>query len=81
MSKWLESSPIGKAIVEQSETILLLSNPKAKKADYCDHLNMSEEEFNFVVTTKPDDYHFLIEMDISRAEKYEKIRDYYRIEQ
>lgn len=113
----LANSPIGTAIIEQSETILLLSNPKARESDYCDKLKMTKEEYEFVKTALPEKYEFLIkkgdyraiakinlahlgnmvkvfstskdnvdsleeinEMDINRAEKYEKIREYYRIE-
>ncbi|MCD8213458.1 MAG: VirB3 family type IV secretion system protein [Campylobacter sp.] len=114
----IAKSEVGTAIVEQSETILLLSNPKAKRNDYCGALNMSEEEYNFVKTTSPESYQFLIkkdvsyraiatinlahignmvkvlstakvyvneleeinEMDISREEKYEKIKELYKID-
>lgn len=60
----IASSPIGTAIIEQSETILLLSNPKAKKEDYCDSLNMSEMEYEFVKTTPPEDYLFLVKKGV-----------------
>ena len=60
----IASSPIGTAIIEQSETILLLSNPKAKKEDYCDSLNMSEMEYEFVKNTPPEDYLFLVKKGV-----------------
>lgn len=60
----IANSSIGTAIIEQSETILLLSNPKARKEDYCDRLNMSEMEYEFVKNTQPDDYLFLVKKGV-----------------
>ncbi len=60
----IAKSDIGTAIMEQSETILLLSNPKAKEDDYCRALNMSEAEYQFVKTTIPEKYEFLIKKGV-----------------
>lgn len=60
----IAKSDIGTAIVEQSETILLLSNPKAKEEDYCKALNMSQAEYEFVKTTIPEKYEFLIKKGV-----------------
>lgn len=56
----IAKSSIGTAIMEQSETVLLLSNPKAKETDFCGSLGMSEAEYQFVKTTDPEKYEFLI---------------------
>ena len=53
-------SKIATAVIEQSATILLLANPQAKKVDYVDRLNLSEEEFEFVKKVDPNKYKFLV---------------------
>lgn len=60
----IAKSDIGTAIMEQSETVLLLSNPKAKEEDYCKALNMSIAEYEFVKTTIPEKYEFLIKKGV-----------------
>ncbi len=61
------NSPIATAILEQSATILLLSNPKAKHKDYVEKLNLSEEEFEFVKSTIPSTYKFIIKKAEEKA--------------
>ena len=53
-------SKIATAVIEQSATILLLANPQAKKVDYVDRSNLSEEEFEFVKNVDPNKYKFLV---------------------
>ena len=75
----LAGSSIATALIEQSENILLLANPQGNKEDYVDNLSMSQEEFDFVKTTDPDAYKFMIKkgknertvasMDFSRIGK------------
>lgn len=57
-------SNIATAILEQSATILLLSNPKAKEEDYCGKLNLTQEEYLFAKNTLPDEYKFLIKKGV-----------------
>lgn len=61
------SSGISTALLEQSATVLLLSNPKAKEEDYCGKLNLSKEEFEFVKNTIPSEYKFIIKKAEERA--------------
>ena len=61
----LASSDIATALIEQSETILLLSNPQGRHDDYVKNLSMTEEEFNFVKTTDPSAYQFMIKKGIN----------------
>lgn len=60
-------SPIASAIIEQSATILLLSNPQAKEDDYCKALNLSKEEYEFAKNTIPSMYQVLIKKAEERA--------------
>ncbi|MBZ7978541.1 VirB3 family type IV secretion system protein [Campylobacter sp. RM12642] len=60
-------SPIASAIIEQSATILLLSNPQAKEDDYCKVLNLSKEEYEFAKNTIPSMYQVLIKKAEERA--------------
>lgn len=60
-------SSIATAVIEQSSTILLLSNPKGRKTDYVDNLHMSEEEYDFVINTIPSNYRFIIKKANERA--------------
>lgn len=60
-------SDIATAILEQSATILILSNPKAKREDYVEKLAMSEIEYQFAKTTIPSQYKFLIKKAEERA--------------
>lgn len=60
-------SPIASAIMEQSATILLLSNPQAKEDDYCKALNLSKEEYEFAKNTIPSMYQVLIKKAEERA--------------
>lgn len=53
-------SKIATAVIEQSSTILLLANPKAKEIDYISNLNISQEEYEFVKNVNPNLYKFLI---------------------
>ena len=52
-------SPIARAILEQSATLVLLANDKAQEEDYCKALNLSKEVYEFVKTTMKTDYKFL----------------------
>ncbi len=52
-------SPIARAILEQSATLVLLANDKAQEEDYCKALNLSKEVYEFVKTTMKTDYRFL----------------------
>lgn len=63
----LAKSDIATALIEQSATVLLLSNPKAKEEDYIKSLNMTEEEYEFVVTADPSKYLFLVKQNEKRA--------------
>lgn len=54
------NSPIKAALIEQSSTIILLSNPQAKRVDYVDKLNMTEEEYEFVKSIDPSLYCFMV---------------------
>ena len=60
-------SSIATAILEQSATILLLSNPKAKEDDYCGKLNLTQEEYLFAKNTLPSEYKFLIKKADERS--------------
>ena len=60
-------SSIATAILEQSATILLLSNPKAKEDDYCGKLNLTQEEYLFAKNTLPNEYKFLIKKADERS--------------
>ena len=60
-------SDIATAILEQSATILILSNPKAKRSDYVEKLAMSNVEYNFAKNTIPSHYKFLIKKAEERA--------------
>ena len=59
----LAKSKYAAGIVEQSETVLLLSNPKASFDDY-EKLSVTEEEFAFVKTTSPTLYRFIIKKGV-----------------
>lgn len=52
--------PIATAIIEQSPTTLLLSNPKANEKDYVKILKVTKEEYEFVKTTPTSNRQFLI---------------------
>ncbi|OCS32906.1 VirB3 family type IV secretion system protein (plasmid) [Campylobacter fetus] len=52
--------PIATAIIEQSPTAILLSNPKANEDDYVKILKISKEEYDFVKTTPPTARQFLV---------------------
>lgn len=60
-------SNIATAILEQSETKILLSNPSGRESDYCDKLDLSQEEFEFVKTTLPNEYQFLVKKSSEKA--------------
>jgi type IV secretion system protein VirB4 len=53
-------SKIADAIIEQSPTQIFLPNPKARHEDYCDGFSLSEQEFNFIKNTAPEERTFLI---------------------
>lgn len=52
-------SPIARAIIEQSATVVILSNDKAQRSDYVEALNLSEEAYYFAKETNKLDYLFL----------------------
>lgn len=52
--------PIATAIIEQSPTAILLSNPKANEDDYTKILKISKEEYEFVKETPPTARQFLV---------------------
>jgi type IV secretion system protein VirB4 len=61
------SSKIGKTIVQQVATQILLSNPKADKADYTEGLKLSEEEFDLVKSFSVESRKFLIKKSKTSA--------------
>ena len=52
-------SPIARAIIEQSATVVILSNDKAQRSDYVEALNLSDEAYYFAKETNKLDYLFL----------------------
>ena len=56
----LAKSNIKTALIEQSSTIILLSNPQAKRVDYVDGLNMTNEDYEFVKNIDPNLYCFMV---------------------
>lgn len=60
----LAKSSIATALIEQSETILLLSNPQANLEDY-KRLSMTKEEFDFVKLINPNLYLFLVKKGVN----------------
>lgn len=61
----IEQSSIAPALIEQSATVILLSNPRAKESDYCVHLSMTKEEYAFVKQTDPKLYRFIVKKGVS----------------
>jgi type IV secretion system protein VirB4 len=53
-------SSVGKSVLEQSATLILLRNPKATRADYVDGLHLTEKEYELVRTLPEDSRRFLV---------------------
>ncbi len=55
------NSPIAHTLIEQCATFIFMPNPKAKREDYIDGLNLTEREFELVKThLQPNSRQFLI---------------------
>ncbi|OCR84643.1 type IV secretion system protein VirB4, partial [Campylobacter fetus] len=52
--------PISKTLIEQSATMFFLPNPKAKKEDYVDGLNLTETEYEIIKNFDPASRQFLV---------------------
>lgn len=73
------NSPIADSIIEQSHTQIFLANPKATKERYCEGFKLSEQEFDFIKNTAPEDRCFLVKhnhdsviakLDLSDMDEY-----------
>ncbi|HEN3303486.1 TPA: VirB4 family type IV secretion/conjugal transfer ATPase [Yersinia enterocolitica] len=53
-------SDISRAIIEQTETFIMLPNSKAQRSDYVDVLGFSEKEFEIISSLESDSREFLI---------------------
>ena len=53
-------SPIARAVIEQSSTMILLPNPKATVKDYVDGLKITPKEYDIVRSLDPDSRTFLV---------------------
>ena len=60
-------SKIATALIEQSATILLLGNMRAKREDYIEKLSITDKEFEFVKNTKKSEYQFIVKKGEERA--------------
>lgn len=54
------SSPIAKALIEQTATYIYLPNPAADRADYMDGFKLTETEYDLVRTLPENSRYFLI---------------------
>lgn len=61
------NSPIGKTLVQQCATLILLPNPQADKADYVDGLKLTEAEFEVVRNLDEESRSFLIKQGSNSA--------------
>jgi len=57
--------PVGKSVLEQCATLVLLANPKANRSDYVDGLKLTETEYE-IVRTLPE-RQFLVKQGSSSA--------------
>jgi type IV secretion system protein VirB4 len=60
-------TPVGKSVIQQSATLLLLRNPKATREDYVEGLKLSETEYELVRTLPEDSRRFLVKQGASSA--------------
>ena len=55
------NSPIAHTLIEQCATFILMPNPKARKEDYIDGLNLTEREFEVIKTElQPNSRQFIV---------------------
>lgn len=60
-------SAVGKSVLEQCETLILLRNPKATRTDYVDGLHLTEAEYELVRTLPEDSRRFLVKQGARSA--------------
>jgi type IV secretion system protein VirB4 len=60
-------TPIGKSVIQQSATLLLLRNPKATREDYVEGLKLSDAEYELVRTLPEDSRRFLVKQGANSA--------------
>ncbi|HTP25389.1 MAG TPA: VirB4 family type IV secretion/conjugal transfer ATPase, partial [Anaeromyxobacteraceae bacterium] len=60
-------SPIGKSVLQQCATLVLLRNPSADRADYVEGLKLTEAEYELVRTLPEDSRQFLVKQGGSSA--------------
>jgi len=60
-------SQVGKSVIQQCATLLLLRNPKATREDYVDGLKLSEPEYELVRKLPEDSRQFLVKQGTNSA--------------
>ena len=60
-------NPVGKSVIQQCATLILLRNPKADRADYVEGLKLSEKEYELVRTLPENSHRFLVKQGASSA--------------
>jgi type IV secretion system protein VirB4 len=60
-------SPVGKSVIQQCATLVLLRNPKADRDDYVGGLKLTETEFELVRSLPEDSRYFLVKQGANSA--------------